>query len=159
MLADMRVILILFLLIPFPVLAGDEAIAQRIIDADTIEIGGTVHRLWGIDAPERGQTCDRDGQQYDCGAYSKLALTAFIGGDPVRCDARNQDRYGRSVSQCYVGNTDLGSWLVANGFAVEYPRYSRGYYASEQDLAETGQRGIWAGDFTLPWVWRRERNQ
>ncbi len=127
-----------------------------IIDGDTLKVDGTTYRLWGVDAPEQGQQCERDGEYYDCGLYARFALQVFVGEAQVRCEKVNKDRYRRTVAKCFVGTTDLGSWLVANGFAVEYPRYSRGYYASEQDLAETGQRGIWAGDFTLPWAWRRE---
>ena len=40
----------------------------RIVDGDTIEIGGTKIRLHGIDAPESKQTCQKaDGSDYRCG--------------------------------------------------------------------------------------------
>lgn len=129
----------------------------RIIDGDTLMIGDTTYRLWGIDAPEKGQQCERLGDYYDCGAYARLALTAFIGDTTPICEIKNQDRYGRSVARCLVDGIDLGDWLVNNGFALDYPTFSNGYYRTLQDMAEAGRRGIWQGDFTLPWEWREER--
>ncbi len=49
---------------------ADRAIIEgqaHVIDADTIDIGGTSIRLWGIDAPERDQTCVLGRLVYDCG--------------------------------------------------------------------------------------------
>tara|TARA_Y100000588_G_scaffold278068_1_gene294656 strand:+ start:353 stop:829 length:477 start_codon:yes stop_codon:yes gene_type:complete len=128
-----------------------------IVDGDTLKLDGTTYRLWGVDTPEKGQQCEREGEYYDCGLYAQFALQAFIGDGDVRCEKVNTDRYRRVVAKCFVGNTDLGSWMVFNGFALEYKRYSKGYYTFEQDEAEKAERGVWAGDFTLPWVWRKER--
>ncbi len=129
----------------------------RIIDGDTLKIGDTTYRLWGIDAPEKGQQCERQGNYYDCGAYARLALTAFVGDTTPICESKNKDRYGRSVAQCLVNGIDLGDWLVNNGFALDYPAFSKGYYRAIQDMAESNARGIWQGDFTMPWEWREKR--
>ena len=43
----------------FAVLPVFAAAQTRVIDGDTLELGGTVYRLNGIDAPEFGQTCGR----------------------------------------------------------------------------------------------------
>jgi hypothetical protein len=40
----------------------------RVIDGDTLSIADTRIRLWGIDAPERDQTCQgKNGDVYECG--------------------------------------------------------------------------------------------
>lgn len=44
-----------------PVRADVSGRAQ-VIDGDSLEIGGTRTRLFGIDAPERGQGCQADGE-------------------------------------------------------------------------------------------------
>ena len=45
----------------WPVHADVSGRAQ-VIDGDSLEIGGTRTRLFGIDAPERGQGCQADGE-------------------------------------------------------------------------------------------------
>jgi endonuclease YncB( thermonuclease family) len=59
-----------------------------VIDGDTIEIHGQRIRLFGIDAPEAGQTCNVDGQHYRCGQQAALALSDFIKARPVACEQR-----------------------------------------------------------------------
>ena len=43
------------------------------------------------------------------------------------------DRYGRTISQCFVAETDINEWLVAQGLALAYRRYSRDYIAAEDE--------------------------
>jgi endonuclease YncB( thermonuclease family) len=127
-----------------------------VIDADTIEIHGQRIRLHGIDAPEGGQTClDAAGRNWRCGQQAALALQDLIGRRTVSCDERDVDRYGRIVvSQCFVGDVDVNEWLVAQGLALAYRRYSLAYVAAEDEARDAG-RGMWAGTFELPWEWRR----
>lgn len=58
------------------------------------------------------------------GLQSGEALQNMIGSDPVRCEVRNKDQYGRNVSSCSVlthqGAQDIGSYMVSNGYAVAY---------------------------------------
>jgi endonuclease YncB( thermonuclease family) len=93
------------------------------VDGDTVKFGPQFVRLFGIDAPERIQTCD-DGQWHP-GPLAKKALEDFIAGRPVTCkqvdyDARNK----RPVEQCYVGEDDLQALMVAAGWAWSFGRYS-----------------------------------
>lgn len=127
-----------------------------IIDGDTLEIHGQRIRLWGADAPESGQTCQRAGETYRCGAQSANALAAWIGQRPVTCVPRGRpDRYRRIVATCAVRGHDVGAWLVRNGHALDFRRYSRGAYAGDQAAAQKQGAGVWAGEFQMPWEWRR----
>ena len=125
-----------------------------VIDGDTIDIHGTRIRLHGIDAPESAQTCERDGKRYRCGQKAALALSDRIGRRPVACRKRGTDRYGRIIAVCRHGVTDLNAWMVRNGWAIAYRRYSRDYIDKEQ-IARKTNAGIHAGRFIEPSRWRR----
>lgn len=128
----------------------------RVIDGDGIELAGQSVRLWGIDAPELRQECSVDGRRYPCGENARDALTAFLGAAAPICETVNRDRYGRQIAKCEIAGDDLAALMVRSGWAVDYPRYSKGAYADDQDEAEAHKRGLWAGFFAAPWDWRRD---
>lgn len=128
-----------------------------VVDGDTIEIHGTQIRLFGIDAPEGNQTCLEGGMPTRCGQYSAVALADKIGSGPVTCEAKDVDKYNRVVAVCRSGGEDLNAWMVSQGMAVAYRQYSVDYVPQEEHAARL-KRGIWKGDFILPWDWRN-RNE
>ncbi len=126
-----------------------------IIDGDTLEIHGTRIRLWGIDAPESSQLCrGEDSLPYRCGAKAANDLSAFIARRPVSCAPISLDQYGRTVAACSVGGADPGEWLVRSGRALDWPQYSKGKYTAAQRDAEHAGRGIWAGSYVEPRLYR-----
>jgi endonuclease YncB( thermonuclease family) len=135
--------------------SGDLIGQASIIDGDTLEIHGTRIRLWGIDAPESSQLCrGADSLQYRCGAKAANDVAAFIDGRPVNCKPVTIDRYGRTVASCAVSGVDLADWLVRQGLALDWPRYSKGHYAEAQSEGRRAERGMWAGSFIEPWRFR-----
>lgn len=110
-----------------------------VIDGDTIEIHGTHVRLSGIDSPERGSHCG----QVNVYQRAALALSEHIGQRPVSCRVSGTDRYGRAVAACSVGGGDLGDYMVEQGWARDWPRYSHGAYADEEQSARRSHRGLW----------------
>jgi len=126
----------------------------RVVDGDTLDLNGARIRLYGVDAPEAGQTCERNGAAWPCGAAATQALSDFISGREVSCVEVDRDRYGRAVSTCSVGDTDLGSWMVLNGWALEFDRYSDGRYAQAEQAASNAGVGIHSGQFVAPADWR-----
>ena len=115
----------------------------RVIDGDGLRLDGVSVRLWGIDAPELRQTCQQSGNLYPCGERARDALQAALRDSVPRCERVSGDRYGRTVARCFVGDDDLAAIMVRQGWAVDYPRYSKGAYASEQDAASDAGRGLW----------------
>lgn len=126
------------------------------IDGDTLEIRGERIRLFGIDACESRQLCeDASGRSYRCGQQAALALADRIGRGTVRCEGKTRDRYGRLVATCYLGSEDLDAWMVSQGLALAFRKYSA-RYVPQEDAARLAKRGLWAGSFEAPWEWRRE---
>ena len=141
---------------PIRIARGSDALTgpARVIDGDTLDVGGVRIRLHGIDAPESKQSCRTGGQRWSCGREATRALAGRIGGRSVACEERDQDRYGRVVAVCSLSGTDLNGWMVAQGWAFAYRRYSRAYVAEESG-ARAARRGMWRGYVVPPWDWRR----
>lgn len=128
-----------------------------VIDGDTINIDGNRIRFYGVDTPESDQVCqDASGYDYQCGQSATRALSDKIGHQEVSCERKDVDRYGRTVAVCYVGDVDLNGWLVSEGLAVAYYRYSA-RYGPEEIAARIAGRGLWAGSFDHPEDWRHSR--
>lgn len=128
-----------------------------VIDGDTIEIHGERIRFNGIDAPESSQTClDVSTIEYRCGARSADALAEFLSlSVPTSCQFIERDRYGRFVGTCVrADGADVNEWMVRNGYALDWPRYSGDAYSNAQDAARAARRGMWEGSFDAPWDWR-----
>ena len=53
-----------------------------------------------------------------------------------------------------IDKLNLSQWLVLNGWAVAYQKYSKDYVEAET-IAKSREAGIWSGEFILPWSWRR----
>lgn len=137
-----------------PLAIPANAQVARVIDGDTIDIAGERIRLHGIDAPESAQTCVADGATWPCGHRAATALVDLIAGSPVSCRARGKDKYGRTIAACTVRGESIEAWMVMNGWALAYRRYSRDYIA-EETVARSARAGIWRGKFIKPWEWRQ----
>lgn len=131
----------------------------RVIDGDTIALGQERIRFEGIDAPETDQVClNAEGKKWTCGVAARDSLSSHIAGRVISCVARGEDRYGRTLAICSDAGEDLNAFMVREGLALSYVRYSREYISAE-DIAREQRRGMWAGAFIAPWDWRhRDRN-
>ena len=129
----------------------------RVIDGDTIEILGLRVRMHGIDAPESAQTCsDAAGRTYGCGQVATHALASMAGRATVACTVIDMDRYGRLIAVCFRDGINLNAWMVQDGHAMAYRRYS-GDYVAHEAAARARRVGIWQGRFVAPWDWRRSQ--
>ncbi len=134
-------------------------IAQA-IDGDSIKMFGKVLRLEGIDSAEYNQTCTRNGQGYLCGKIAHRHLKKLLQNshNQIKCILKGEDKYRRTIAVCYPKNADentlsINAEMVRAGWAIAFGRY----YDLERD-AQKHKRGLWAGEFIEPQVWRRSHN-
>ena len=157
----------LFLLLIFDPLNSIEISGTpKIVDGDTIHINKYKIRLEGIDAPEIKQKCKKDflkissvigfafKKNYFCGLESKKKLEKKINNSNIKCISLSKDRYKRYLATCYKNNINLNKWMVKNGFAVAYKRYSK-QYLNDEKYAKQNKLGIWRGTFLRPEKWRK----
>lgn len=141
-----------------PDAAADPAVGElRVVDGDTLVLGGQKIRLEGIDAPELAQTCrDAKGARYKCGLAAKAFLEHLTTNSPVTCQGSTEDAYGRRIAICFAGSLNLNRQMVEHGQAYAFVRYSDSYRI-DQEKARQAARGIWSGTATPPWEYRREK--
>lgn len=127
----------------------------HVVDGDTLDVGGTRLRLFGIDAPELSQRCGAGGR-VRCGVVAAAWLRRHVDGARLYCRVVDRDRYSRSVAICTRAGQDVGAGLVAAGWAVAYRRYSV-RYVRDEDAARAARRGIWETGFEQPARYRQGR--
>lgn len=129
----MKHALIALLLVALPVPAFAETVSggADVVDGDTLVIEGRHVRLFGIDAPETAQTCERNGETWACGEESVRQLTQLIGTQPVTCRGSEVDQYSRLLAVCHAGRFELNRTLVQHGWATAFHSYSDAYAADE----------------------------
>ena len=143
------------LLLPAMAEAADITGVPKIREGDHIQIGNTRIRLGGIDAPSVDQLClNTQGERWTCGVAARDELIKYADNKSWTCHTRQTiDRRGRTVARCEVNGEDIQKWLVRNGWALSYARFSHDYDADEKEAREA-KAGMWQGAFIAPWDWR-----
>ncbi|MDO8869830.1 MAG: thermonuclease family protein [Methanobacteriaceae archaeon] len=95
-----------------------------VVDGDTIYVVGVGRiRFSGVNTPERGQAGYQEAKDF-VKSYC-LGKTVYLDID----DAKNHDKYGRTLAVVYVGNQNINALLLKKGYAEimyippsEFPR-------------------------------------
>lgn len=122
------------------VLDGDTIIFREAGAVDSIKI-----RLWGIDAPEKGQTFGAEATRKLARLIEhKSVLLRFH--EEARESAEGRDGYSRDLATIFRKGRNINLELVKGGYAWHYAYYA----AEETELAEAERqaradgRGLWA---------------
>ena len=126
----------------------------KIVDGDTIRIGNEKIRFSGIDAPELNQNCIKNEEKISCGILAKEALIKKIGNKIPKCINEGKDIYKRILAECFVNGESLSKFLVRNGYAFAYRKYSKKFIQDER-FAKKNKLGLWSMKFKYPWEFRK----
>ena len=127
----------------------------KIIDGDTIHLNNEKIRFTGIDTPELKQTCKKNSEIIYCGIKARQLLIDKIGKDKVICVREGKDQYKRTLAECFVNNISLSSYLVKEGYAFAYRKYSK-KFVPDENYARSNNLGMWSMKFEYPWDWRKK---
>ena len=125
-----------------------------VIDGDTIRLGDVKIRFSGIDAPEINQTCVASEGKVACGKISRDLLIEKVTNNKISCTDEGKDFYGRVLGECFVNGESLSAYLVREGFAFAYRKYSN-KYIEDEEYAKFNKLGMWSMEFQYPWDYRR----
>lgn len=109
-------------------------------------------RLYGIDAPEKGQ---------DYSTQSQQKLSSLIFSKQVRVEQKNKDRYGRVVGIAFVAGLNVNEEMLRSGMVWHYRQYDKNEeWARLQNEAQRKKAGLWSMPSpTPPWEWRKEKRE
>jgi endonuclease YncB( thermonuclease family) len=116
---------------------GDEVLACRVTDGDTIRCGEERIRLLAIDAPELPGHC-RTGR--DCAPGDPYASSASLGEamiGAIRIERFGTDRYGRTLGSLTADSGNLSCWQLDHHQAIYKPRWD-----NQMKVARTCPRSI-----------------
>jgi micrococcal nuclease len=141
-----------------PVNEGLSGRAVNIPDGDTFTLLTTDNRsirvrLYGIDAPERGQ---------DFYQVSKNYLGELLEGKKLNIQVRDTDQYKRIVGDVYLPDQrHVNKAMVEAGLAWHYKQFSNNAtLAQKEEEAREKRIGLWQQpNAQPPWEWRKEKRK
>ena len=125
-----------------------------VVDGDTIKLGDVKIRFSGIDAPEINQICVASEGKVACGKISRDILITKVTNNKISCTDEGKDFYGRVLGECFVNGESLSRYLVREGFAFAYRKYSD-KFISDEEYAKSNRLGMWSMKFQYPWDYRK----
>ncbi len=130
--------------------------APRVIDGDTVDVKGSRVRIVGIDAPDddlphlKGIASQalRDLSARDGGLNCSTNVFDFALRREKQCRT-DPESYGRLNLACRFRNNDasVAATMVAQGYAVDYRRFSGGAYVDLMKKAAGQRLGLWGLDY------------
>ena len=128
---------------------------SRVVSGDILTLNNRVVKLFGVAAPDISQTCaDASGRGYKCGQQAIAWLSSWLADNEIKCHVLGQDDRGVLTAVCMLGPYDIGAALINAGWAVADTRQTQ-VYVPYQNQALTNKRGLWQGEFYMPWDWEK----
>ena len=83
-----------------------------------------------------------------------MFLKKKIGKETPKCISEGKDIYKRTIAECFINGESLSKFLVSNGYAFAYRKYSKKFIKDER-FAKKNKLGLWSMKFMFPWEFRK----
>lgn len=106
-------------------------------------------RLWGIDAPEKGQNHWKEARE---------ALRSMVFNKTVQIDVISEEKFGRKIAQVYLDNLYVNQEMVKRGYAWWYEHFApeASNLKLAQSEAQSKSLGLWQeSNPKEPWAYRQ----
>jgi succinoglycan biosynthesis protein ExoI len=124
--------------------------SAAVVDGNSFDIKSNRIRLWGIDTPERGAWCYRNGRRWKPMDDAVRALRHCVEAKTVTCRVQKVERawFRRwHTSECWTDDgQDVGECMIRAGWATDYTCFSDGYYRDLETEAKIKGLGVWQCD-------------
>jgi endonuclease YncB( thermonuclease family) len=107
-----------------------------------LRAGGQMIRLYGIHIPSEAGLCGDSVHGCRDTAYAALADWLDQPAE-VECDVLGISSTDAHIVRCHYQESDLGGWLISQGYALADRRAGR-LYTRDQQAARNDNAGIWA---------------
>ncbi len=130
-----------------------QAKVLHVWDGDSIVIstenGPHQIRIFGIDAPEKGQPFGQEAKRY---------LEALLTNQSVTIEPLEQDRYQRTIAHVTLQRKSVATLLIEQGYAWVFRRYNTDkLLIDREERARQQERGLWKNSNPMPpWLWRKK---
>lgn len=116
-----------------------QASQYRVIDGDSVQMTMTVYpgievsdnfRIEGIDAPELRGKCE---EEKGLANTAKAALSGLLAdADILLVTVFGKDKYGRPLALLHADDTEVGAWMIEQGYARPYDGKARGTWCNNR---------------------------
>jgi endonuclease YncB( thermonuclease family) len=117
---------------------ASEGLPATVVDGLSLDVGGTVFRLWGIDGPTLPAECGIAAGVHPCAEAARRMLAVLVDGASVACRTVD-DTTTPPAALCTADGADLADLMVLMGWA--WPTGPA--YTPSLANARTAGRGIW----------------
>ncbi len=112
-------------------------------NAATFKSDDKVIRIAGVDAPPIDATCPAEGgDPWPCGRTALHSLRMYLHGRAIECYFPRTDGVVDITAPCRVGQSDIGLWLLTEGWARPND-LATADYRDAASAAVCARRGIW----------------
>ncbi len=120
-----------------------ELLRPTVENAGMLSFGKRRLQIAGVIATPADKSCGSQGKQWPCGMMAKTALRLYLRNRTVDCDLPSDAWEDMATAACRLGQQDIGTWLVENGWAEAQPGSS---LAAAGDKAKQAKAGIHGED-------------